>query len=74
MTSFIAQTSGKPYVKCHICGALCSERDPSIPDCTCGLTAKLRTSKTAANPGRKFRSCGKAVSAKDRCDFFEWVD
>jgi len=72
MTRFTAQTNGRPYVKCHICNALRSERDLRIPNCYCGLTAKLRTSKTPDNFGLKFRGCGKLVSAKNRCDFFEW--
>lgn len=72
MTRFTARETGRPYIKCSECDVLLSERDPRIPSCKCGLTAKLRTSKTSNNPGRKFRGCGKLVSATDRCDFFVW--
>ena len=72
MIRFTAKGSGKPYIKCGVCNILRSERDPRIPSCYCGLTAKLRTSRTPTNPGRKFRGCGKLVSASDRCEFLEW--
>ena len=73
MTRFTAQTTGRPYVKCHSCEALHGERDTRIPDCHCGLTAKLCTAKTPSNYGRKFRGCGKAVSDPTKCNFFAWA-
>ncbi|KAK0589843.1 hypothetical protein LWI29_019186 [Acer saccharum] len=38
--------------------------------CDCGLDAKLRTSTTVRNPGRKFYGCPNFVG----CGYFEWVD
>ncbi|PWA36196.1 zinc finger, GRF-type [Artemisia annua] len=38
--------------------------------CHCGLRAKIRTSWTALNPGRRFYSCPK----QDDCGFFDWFD
>lgn len=72
MRRFTAAESGRPYVKCDICGVLRSERDLRIPNCHCGMTARLRTSNTASNPGRKFRGCGKLVSDPTKCNFFAW--
>ena len=73
MTHFIAQSSGRPYVKCNDCNILRSERDTRIPNCDCGMTAKLRTARTQHNYGRKFRGCGKAVSDTTKCGFFAWA-
>jgi transposase-like protein len=73
MTHFIAQSSGRPYTKCYDCDILRAERDTRIPNCNCGMTAKLRTARTQRNYGRKFRGCGKAVSDTTKCDFFVWA-
>lgn len=72
MIPFIAQTTGRPYVRCSACNALRAERDTRIPNCKCGLTAKLRTARTSHNNGRKFRGCGKLVSDHTKCNFFQW--
>lgn len=74
MVHFNAQATGKPYSKCISCNRLLAERDTRIPDCHCGLTAKLRTSQTTANPGRKYRGCGKLVSDPTKCNWFQWED
>ncbi|KAK1388780.1 hypothetical protein POM88_016958 [Heracleum sosnowskyi] len=36
--------------------------------CYCGLPARIRTSNTLDNPGRRFRSSG------PKCSFWEWID
>ncbi|KAK1584609.1 hypothetical protein Q3G72_034429 [Acer saccharum] len=43
--------------------------------CDCGLDAKLRTSTTIRNPGRRFYGCPNFVNGNvKRCGYFEWVD
>ncbi|XP_058190253.1 uncharacterized protein LOC131307647 [Rhododendron vialii] len=40
--------------------------------CSCGLSAKLWTSKTHRNPYRMFYSCPKYPN--NQCEFFQWCD
>ncbi|KAF7127785.1 hypothetical protein RHSIM_Rhsim11G0158100 [Rhododendron simsii] len=40
--------------------------------CLCGLSAKLRTSKTHRNPYRMFYNCPKYPY--NQCEFFQWCD
>ncbi|KAA8536248.1 hypothetical protein F0562_028726 [Nyssa sinensis] len=40
--------------------------------CSCGLTVKLRISRTAKNPYRLFYNCPKGFD--DQCEFFQWCD
>ncbi|KAK0597528.1 hypothetical protein LWI29_026214 [Acer saccharum] len=43
--------------------------------CDCGLDAKLRTSTTVRNPGRRFYGCPNFVNGYVKgCGYFEWVD
>ncbi|KAK3224989.1 hypothetical protein Dsin_004851 [Dipteronia sinensis] len=43
--------------------------------CNCGLAAKLKTSTTVRNPGRRFYGCPNFVKGNiKRCGYFEWVD
>ncbi|KAI3523826.1 hypothetical protein L1887_02259 [Cichorium endivia] len=43
--------------------------------CGCGLPSRLKTSRTPANPGRKFRVCPNSLKEKGpKCDFWEWAD
>ncbi|KAL4569674.1 hypothetical protein LXL04_025316 [Taraxacum kok-saghyz] len=37
--------------------------------CGCGLTPRIRTSRTAANPGRRFLVC-----PVGKCGFWEWEE
>ncbi|PIN21872.1 DNA topoisomerase [Handroanthus impetiginosus] len=41
------------------------------PFCYCRKVARLRTSWTDANPGRRFFNCSSTASG---CDFFCWKD
>ncbi|KAL7096845.1 hypothetical protein ACP275_10G105900 [Erythranthe tilingii] len=41
--------------------------------CQCGLPMAVQTSRTAANPGRRFISCPQKIRAL-KCDFFRWCD
>lgn len=40
--------------------------------CECEKKAKLFTSRTARNPGRRFLGCGQPQGT--RCNFFHWFD
>ncbi|KAK4855592.1 hypothetical protein QYF36_008785 [Acer negundo] len=43
--------------------------------CDCGLNAKLRTSTTVRNLGRRFYGCPNFVNGNVKgCGYFEWVD
>ncbi|KAL6558439.1 hypothetical protein OROMI_018789 [Orobanche minor] len=45
--------------------------------CYCGLPARIRTSNTLDNPGRRFRVCHKSnslYSSGPKCSFWEWID
>lgn len=44
----------------------------SAPVCACGVQCILRQSRTAANPGRPFFTCGKKSVDPHRCRFFQW--
>ncbi|KAH7833303.1 hypothetical protein Vadar_004966 [Vaccinium darrowii] len=49
-----------------------SKSEESELMCSCGLPAKLRTSKTSRNPYRLFYNCLK--SPDKQCGFFQWCD
>ncbi|KAL3640027.1 hypothetical protein CASFOL_014995 [Castilleja foliolosa] len=50
----------------------CSSAVAGIVLCKCGKLAKIRTSSTRDNPGRKFHGC---VDWKNGgCNFFSWAD
>ncbi|XP_010412519.1 PREDICTED: uncharacterized protein At1g43920, Chloroplastic-like [Camelina sativa] len=43
--------------------------------CDCGLPAKIFTSKTEKNPGRKFFGCQKYKDGgTEHCKYFKWFD
>ncbi|KAK9286819.1 hypothetical protein L1049_015224 [Liquidambar formosana] len=46
--------------------------EDSEPKCSCGLSAKLRMSRTFKNPYRLFYNCSKDLD--DQCNFFCWFD
>ncbi|KAK1354984.1 GRF-type domain-containing protein [Heracleum sosnowskyi] len=41
--------------------------------CNCGMNARLRTSWTSKNPGKRFWSCCKPKEVR-QCNFFMWMD
>ncbi|CAN1164646.1 hypothetical protein LINPERPRIM_LOCUS33292 [Linum perenne] len=45
--------------------------DDFVPQCACGLPAKLRMSQTARNPFRLFYNCPRRY---EQCEFFRWCD
>ncbi|KAB1215754.1 hypothetical protein CJ030_MR4G020416 [Morella rubra] len=53
-----------------------SETPVSFVLCYCGIEAKMRTSWTEKNPGRRFFGCLRygLVMGPRCCEFFEWVD
>eukprot|EP00955_Chlamydomonas_euryale_P092436 364707-Chlamydomonas_euryale.AAC.8 len=44
------------------------------PKCICGVVMQLRTSNSAANPGRQFYACDKQREDPTRCGYFNWSD
>ncbi|KAL8530920.1 hypothetical protein ACS0TY_007807 [Phlomoides rotata] len=42
--------------------------------CDCGIEARLRTSWTKLNPGRRFYGCRAWRVNGGGCSFFEWLD
>ncbi|KAK1362801.1 GRF-type domain-containing protein [Heracleum sosnowskyi] len=40
--------------------------------CDCGLRARMYTSWSLKNPGRRFYTCSQTSDI--RCDYFEWYD
>ncbi|XP_023632955.1 uncharacterized protein LOC111828670 [Capsella rubella] len=52
-----------------------SSTDLTLPMCSCGLPAKIFTSKTERNPGKRFYGCQLyKVAGTQHCKFFRWID
>ncbi|KAB1212574.1 hypothetical protein CJ030_MR5G023518 [Morella rubra] len=52
------------------------EVDEAARLCFCGMKARMRTSRTEGNPGRRFFGCPRYSSGQRHlaCNFFEWID
>ncbi|WOG82017.1 hypothetical protein DCAR_0101176 [Daucus carota subsp. sativus] len=54
-------------------GSSSASMNPEQKYCMCGKRARMNTSWTYNNPGRRFFTCARPKEATG-CHFFEWVD